>query len=308
MKKYILLIVFISMCFQVIGQSNIRLNNYWANTLNINPAAIYDKYVASFSVAANQHWVGFPGAPLTFFCSATTYLEDYHTQLGLKLVQDKIGYTSTTNINLTYGYAIMFQRDWQLHLGVGGNYQRMSYDLSQVQLASDTDSEAYQYLLSQDNVNADIGMEVTSRSLRFGAASQNIFSLFSPETNRVQTNTNFIYAKYRQFTNSIVNLGAGACYVQYSNMYQMEFNLTSYFKFSRHSGLIEQPDLFDLGIYYRTRSEVGLILGFNLSEALHVSYSYDFNVSGIRRSSYGTNELMITYNLTKKPVCRNCWY
>jgi hypothetical protein len=66
--------------------------------------------------------------------------------------------------------------------------------------------------------------------------------------------------------------------------------------------------LFDVGLFYRTKSEIGLIFGFDLSEAIHLSYSYDYNVSGINRSSIGTNELMITYNLSRRPVCHSCWY
>lgn len=308
MKKLILLLILIlSMCFRVVGQSNIRLNNYWANALNVNPAAIYDKYKAVFSVAANKHWVGFPGSPVTYLGTATTYLEDYNTQLGFKLTQDKVGYTSSTNVNLSYGYAIMFNYDWQLHLGLAGSYQRTAYDISKVNMA-EFDPDIMRYLESQNNFNSDIGMEVTNKSVRFGFASQNIFSLFSPETNRVQANTNFAYAKYRQFGNSIVNFGAGVSGIQYANIYQMELNLTSYFKFSHKSGLLEQPDLFDIGLFYRTKSEVGLILGINITESVHLSYSYDFHMGGIRKRSYGTNEFVLTYNLNRKYICRNCWY
>jgi hypothetical protein len=109
-------------------------------------------------------------------------------------------------------------------------------------------------------------------------------------------------------SNNVVDFGLGVCGIQYSNMYQAEFNLTGYFKVGQRSGLSETPDLFDIGLFYRTKSEAGVILGIDLSDAIHLSYSYDYNVSGINRSSIGTNELMITYNLSKKTVCHNCWF
>lgn len=295
------------MSLLIIAQSNIRLNNYWGNAHYINPATVYDKYQAVFSMAARKQWIGVTGSPMTFFASASTYIDNLNAQFGLIALQDKIGYTSVTNIDFTYAYALKLERDWQLHLGLGVNYQSLNYDISKVSLSTNFDPIAYQNLLSSDNFNSDIGLEITNNSYRIGAASQNIFSIFSRER-KYQTNTNFIYGRYRQNSNNMINYGFGICGIQYSNIYQAEFNLTSYFKIVDKTGLTDVPTLFDIGMYYRTGSEIGVILGFDLTPIIHLSYSYDYNVSSISRSSVGTNELTITYNLEKKPVCHNCWY
>ena len=307
MRRSVFIVAFNLISLLIIAQSNIRLNNYWGNAHYINPAAIYDKYQAVFSMAARKQWVGVAGSPMTFFASGSTYIDNLNTQLGLIAVQDKIGYTSITNLDFTYAYAIKLNEEWQLHLGLGLNYQSLSYDISKVSLSSDYDPTAYQNLLSTDNFNSDIGVEVTNKSFRLGASSQNIFSAFSTD-HKYQTNTNFLYARYRQNSNDLLNLGFGVCGIQYSNMYQAEFNVTGYFKIGQRSGLTDTPDLFDVGLFCRTKSEVGVILGFDVNESIHLSYSYDYNVSNIRRSSIGTNELMITYNLSRKPMCHNCWY
>jgi len=307
MKKLIFLIIFNFMCLLVVAQSNIRLNNYWGNAHYINPASVYDKYLAVFSMTARKQWFGFTGAPSTFFASGTTYIDDLHTQFGLILVQDQIGYTATTNIDFSYAYAIMLERDWQLHLGMGLNYQSLNYDISKVRLITDDEPDIYEHLKTENSFNADIGIEFTNKSVKFGASSLNIFSVFSPE-NKLQPNTNFLYARYRENSDKLVNLGVGVCGIQYENFYQMEFNLTSYFKISERSGLSDNPDLFDIGLFYRTQSEVGVILGFDITQAIHLSYSYDYHVRDISRSSYGTNELMITFNLQKKKLCHNCWF
>jgi len=307
MKKSHFLFLFVIITNSIVGQSNIRLNNYWGELHYINPAAVYDKYDAVFSMAARKQWAGIHGAPTTFFASGSTYLEKYNTQLGLYLLQDQVGYTSTNNLNLSYAYAIMFQQEWQLHLGFAGNYQSVSYDLSNLSLLNNSDPLIYQRLVSKRAFNADIGAEVTNKYLKVGLVSQNLLSLFTG-LNPLQTNTNYIYARYYQNTNNIVNVGAGICGIQYANIYQAEFNVTGYFKFKQENGLTEKTDVFDIGVFYRTRSEVGMIIGFNLSESIHLSYSYDYHLGGISLGSYGTNELMIAYNLMKKPVCHNCWY
>ena len=307
MKKVYFLFILRLLSLPVAAQSDIRLNNYWVNTQFINPATIYDKYEAVFCMAARKQWFGFPGAPSTLFASATTYLENFHTQLGVVVVQDQIGYTSTTNIDLTYGYAIALQRDWQVHLGVGLNYQSLNYDQSKVDLEDATDPAVYDHLKIASNFNADVGVEMTNKMFKLGASSQNIFSLFTAVNNQ-QPNTNFLYGRYRELSNDMISMGYGICAIQYSNIYQAELNVTSYFKMPDRSGLNNNPDKFDLGVFYRTRSEAGLIFGFDISEAIHVSYSYDYHFGGISLSSYGTNELMLTYNLIREPVCHNCWH
>jgi len=307
MKRICILLIYIAFTFLVVAQSNIRLNNYWGDMHLINPASIYDKYDAEFIIAARKQWLGIQGAPTTFFASGTTYFENFHTQLGLSLTQDKVGYTSISNANLSYGYAIMFQQNWQLHLGIAANFQLLNYDIHSINVFDNTDNNLYQGLQSKNAFNADIGAEVTNEFFRIGVVSQNMLSLF-PSTNPIQTNTNYMYARYYQNTNGIMNFGGGVCAIQYADIYQMEFNLTSYFKFKQNNGLTEKPDLFDIGLFYRTKSELGMILGFNLSESLHVSYSYDYHFGSISLGSFGTNEIMITYNLKKKPICHNCWY
>jgi len=307
MKKAIFLFMLNLLCLLVVAQSDIRLNNYWVNSQYINPATVYDKYQAVFSMAARKQWVRFPGAPSTLFASATTYLDNFHTQLGLIVVQDQIGYTSTTNLDLTYAYAIALQRDWQLHLGVGFNFQSLNYDVTKMNLSDDIDPLAFDRLKTESNFNADIGVEVINKSMKIGASSQNLFSLFTAVNNQ-QPNTNFLYGRYREISSNMINMGYGICSIQYANIYQAEFNVTSYFKLPDRSGLNANPDKFDLGVFYRTQSEAGMIFGFDISEAIHLSYSYDYHFGGIRLSSYGTNELMITYNLIREPVCHNCWH
>jgi hypothetical protein len=99
-----------------------------------------------------------------------------------------------------------------------------------------------------------------------------------------------------------MNLGFGAIGVQYGNFYQLELNLMTYFK------LTPESNGFQVGAFYRTYSEIGAILGLDLSKNLHLSYSYDYNVSGISTKSYGSHEIMLTYTLDRVFKCLNCWY
>jgi type IX secretion system PorP/SprF family membrane protein len=301
MKKTTIIFVLNLLTIVLVAQSNVRLNNFWEKSYTINPASVNDRYFAEFNMAGRKQWVDFPGAPTTFFASGTMFLDKLNTQFGLKAFQDKIGYTSTTNVGLTYAYALILNRDWHLNMGLGLNFQSVGYDLSHVNSQTPGDPTVYSRLLNENNFNSDLGVELQGKKWQFGVASQNLLSLFKP-INSQFSNTNFIYTKYRQNTQEHINLGFGACGVQYGSFYQMELNLTSYFKLNPES------NGFQLGIFYRTYSEVGMMLGLDIAHNLHLSYSYDYNVGAISRSSYGSHEIMLTYNLDRVFQCLNCWY
>jgi len=301
MKKTALLLILTLSTLLADAQSNIRLNNDWNKTYMINPASITDKYLAEFNMAARQQWLGFKGAPTTLFASGTLYLDELYTQFGLKVLQDKIGFTSTTDVDLTYAYAMRFNQTWKLNMGLGLSFQSLAYDVSKVNSPTGSDPQVLDRLLNENNVNSDLGFEFTNKSYRLGFASQNIFSLFSP-INKLFTNTNYLYGIYRDSNHDFFNVGYGVCGIQYSNMYQMEFNITGYFKAT------PTVNPFQIGLVYRTWSEVGALFGFDISHNFRVSYSYDYNFSGISNSSFGTHELMLTYRLDKVFQCRNCWY
>ena len=152
-------------------------------------------------------------------------------------------------------------------------------------------------LLQQSNFNTDIGFELINDTWKFGTSGQNLFSLIYDE-NTVQINSDYLYAMYRKRTNKPIELQYGVCGIKYGSLYQMEFNITTFFKFQQES------DVFQVGLLYRTKTEMGLIFGFNFNENMHMTYGYDFNVSGISRSSIGTHELMLVYNFNKVPYKR----
>jgi len=299
MKKAALLILFCIVSLMTNAQSNIRVNNYWENTYYINPASIDEMYMSVLTTTARKQWFRFPGAPSTFFATGTLFIDRMNTQFGLKAVVDKIGYTSTSNLALSYAYALTVHRNWRLYLGVALSFQSLSYDVSQANMNVVYDPAVYEHLTRLNNYNADVGVELVINSLKIGASGQNIFSVFTSE-NGQQQNVNFIYAKYRSTSREFFNLGYGVCGIQNGRLYQLEFNATSYFKLS------SEADLFQAGVFYRTRSELGTLLGVNLSPAIQLFYSYDFNVSGISRSSVGTHELMLIFKLNKNSECIPC--
>jgi type IX secretion system PorP/SprF family membrane protein len=284
-----------------VAQSNIRLNNDWNNTYFINPASIDDKGYAEFNMAARKQWVGFDGSPTTLFASGRIYLENQNTQYGLKILQDKVGFTSVTDVDATYAYNVKLSNYWRLNLGVTLTYQSVAYDTQAIKDPTGYDPVVANSLLNEENANSDIGFELTNKSYRFGVSSQSIFSLVFP-INKLFLNTNYVYAIYRDYSHDYFNLGYGVCGIQYAKFNQLEFNLTGYFKAT------PETHPFQIGVIYRTSNEIGALFGFDFTPSLRASYSYDYNFTGISNASFGTHELMLTYRLDKVFHCKDCWH
>ncbi len=315
MKKIIVTILLVvnGAASMLVAQSYIQLNNFWENTYFINPAAMNDQYLSELKMAARQQWFALDGAPTTYFGSATLYSDEMNAQFGLKILQDKIGYSSVTNLDLTYAYAIQLKWDVQLHFGLALNYQSLTNDITKLQTEA-FDKNIYGPLSKSDigdNFNAGVGAELTSRYWRLGVSSQNVASLLLPRKG-LFLNSNFAYAMFRDYTNNYVNLGFGLCGVQVGNINQLQVTATSYFSFDGQmnpfkAGGVKKSSEFQLGIFYRTMSEIGAVLGVDLGRNLFAAYSFDYNLGGISRSSFGTHEIMFTYRINKLKVCHHCW-
>ncbi|MDP4269622.1 MAG: PorP/SprF family type IX secretion system membrane protein [Bacteroidota bacterium] len=298
MKRILYIILLNIVTVGALAQSNIRLNNYWENLYSINPAAIDNQYRVLVSLGDRKQWIGFPGAPNTIYASATTYVEQFNTQLGVRLFRDNIGYTSTTHAALSYAYAVKLDDIWTLNMGLAGNLHSLSYDVDKINTGSIPDTKVYQILQNTNDYSAEVGAELVSTQWRFGASGQNLFSIFSKEKAKQYPYTTFLYGKYRTRNGTLLDTGAGISGIQTGNLYQVEVNATGFLK------NYDQEDLMHFGIFYRTMREMGAIFGINLGSSLYLSYSCDFNISGIARSSAGTHELILVLKLNKIINCR----
>ncbi len=284
------------------SQSQIRLNNFWNNGFSLNPAAINDSYRNSVTIATRKQWLNFPGAPTAIYAAGTMYLEDYSTQLGLKVLTERKGYTQATDVNLAYAYALSVSDEFVVNMGFSGSYQNFAYDRNMISFSDDENNAAiYENLLFKNSFNATLGVEFVYNALKLGYCSQNVFSAFNTE-NQLNLNTNMLYLFYKQQSVNPLNFGLGISAFQYSDFFQTELNSSIFYKRDAQSNELQ------LGLFYRTMSEVGLIAGIDFGK-LKISYSFDYNMGQVLNHSYGTHEIMFTYNFKPSRVCKTCrWF
>jgi len=216
-------------------------------------------------------------------------------QFGLKIFYDEIGYTSLKNISVSYSYSVKLHKDLLLNLGTAGNFQSLDYDMTKTNLGTIGDPAIYNTRNNEWDFNPDVGAELIGKKYMLGISGQNIFSLLIEE-NKAQTNTNFLYGLFRTGSGKMVNLEYGICAIQNVDLSQLEVKVASIF--NRSNG----PDLFKFGVAYRTKKELAFSFGMDLSQLAKSSSNscwltcrYDYNFSNIRRSSFGTPEILLIW-------------
>jgi type IX secretion system PorP/SprF family membrane protein len=330
MKKLLFIVTLASLSNTLFAQSSLQLNNFWDNTYYINPSTINEKYYIEMSIAARQQWVGFNGAPTTGFGSATIYDEDLHSQFGLRLAADNIGYTYTSNVLITYAHSIILSGDIHLHLGLGMSLQSYAYDQSRITLDDQNDNVPYSRLINKSDFNGDFGFELASKTWHFGASTHNMMNMYDELTGKASngttqvplgsvhlgTTTNYIYFNYKEEFRKYVNYGAGICGIHYYDPYngtslvQIQANAMAYFK------ITPAARVFNIGAYIRAgqgvadipSTEIGGIFGVDLGDNLYLVYSVDTNISDISHNTVGTHELMLTYKINPRRKCRTCGF
>lgn len=162
------------------AQINPETAFYWENPYSVNPASVNLDYSAFFSLAARKQWASFPGSPVTFGATGAFYLEDYRTQVGMKVLKDKIGYLNTFDVSLSYAYTLRLSWNSFLNMGVAGSWQSQDIDRKEVELENPDDPVlGSERMRGLKEWNANTGAEyVFDKKLVVGMASQNLFSFF----------------------------------------------------------------------------------------------------------------------------------
>ena len=317
MRCYIVLCAGMLWAGSLKGQINAETAFYWENPYYISPASVNLDYMAFFSVAARKQWSGLNGAPATFFGTGTLYREDYHTQVGLKVINDRIGYTNNLDISLSYAYVLRMTWNSYLNMGIAGSFQSKTFDRTKATLEDMNDQILGGMGFEGRNLwNANAGVEyVYDKSLIVGIASQNLFSFFKDEGN-VFGGVNYLYGRYRtrslgrsfdagkyrtrSFARSC-DMEYGLCVKQYEKDLQVDGMISLYI--NRNT----QEEKYQFSLFGRSVGEVGVLAGIKLVSELKFLCTYDYNFKSIGSNAYGSLEVMITYPLRRSSVCRSRW-
>ena len=316
MKKY-LGILLILLSFRVTGQQLPIYSQYMLNGFLLNPAtAGYDGYTA-INLTAREQWVGmhdnFDETPKTYSLTATTRLlkrsyvikkapiksknvfkpsRDGRVGLGFGMFNDMNGFVSHTGIQLTYAYHIPLNNS-QLSFGASGIM--FQYRIDRDKLVFDNQAD-YTRLAEAMNLvayvpDADIGIYYTTRYYYAGMSVKQLFQapikLGNSYLSELHILRNYHFmGGFSYDINSEVYIEPSAL-VKVNELLQLQtdFNVNLYFREELWSGLS-----------FRTDKTLIFLLGAKINQ-FYFGYAYDYNLSSIRKYTYGSHEIMMAVKI-----------
>jgi type IX secretion system PorP/SprF family membrane protein len=297
MVKKIFLLIFLVKLSCIFSQQLPFWTQHRSNYLLLNPAVSgYKKTLESRVVYRNQ-WTGFDGAPKTLNVSAHTKFRSEKIGAGFYFYQDKIGIQQINSFAGSFAYHVLYE-DLKLSFGVNASYNQNNIDVTNVTYVNSHDvilNNIMQYS-SASQINAAAGFIVHNEKFYCGIAVNNLVkSAFKfRETPESKLSTDLSAVKH-------YNLAVGYNWLDNPDFIWENSLMINYVPniplLIDYNLKLYMMDAFYVGIGARIKTAVYAQLGYTISNAIQIGYSYDYNTNILRNTNSGSHELKLVYIL-----------
>lgn len=281
------------------GQQDAQYTQYMYNTVSVNPGYAGSRGQLSIAALYRAQWVGLEGAPKTQTFNLHTPLGYNGVGLGISAINDQIGPTSETYLDLDFSYTLQTSQEARLSFGLKASGHLLDIRFSE--LNQDwTNPGGPDPTLQQDVDNKfspNIGAGVYYHTQRFyiGLSAPRIletkhFEKSSLSTANEQMNfyliTGYVYDlnplwKFKPAILTKVIRGA-----------PLQLDLSANFMYNER---------FILGAAYRWDAAVSAMAGFQVSPEFLIGLAYDREVTELGRAVFndGSFEIILRYDFIK---------
>ena len=300
MKRKVVFLLFLSVFSgAVYSQFDAQVSQYMLNHAEFNPAAAGESGMIDAALHYRINWLGFPQAGSTNIASINTPIKigDSKHALGLRFIDDKVGWLSNEAYHLQYAY--------KKPLGEG--VLSFGADIGFVTLGFTGDSLNNHTIDSQEYPYFATDTEVPTVSV-IGSAFDLGLGLWYSEKNWY---TGLSYAHLNQPT---LRWGNTSEYKQYSLLFatggftkeladpkyvikpsvfiKSDFTIWDV----NLSARVEYNNKFWGGLSYRYGDAVILLAGLNIGSGLSLGYSADISTNKLVTSNWGSHEFVLQYS------------
>jgi type IX secretion system PorP/SprF family membrane protein len=315
MRKILLILLLVTGISSLASaQMDPQYTMYMFNRQAINPAYAGTIHATNLTLLGRSQWVGINGAPETTTASIHGYVKAIHGGLGGYLIGDKLGPLSTIGAKANYAFHMHFSKGTpnptELSIGVGGGIYQKSlngiwkYDLDPTlpdpllttpggtKIVPDLDAGVYFHAPIKSSTSSN----VEPRDRFYIGAS--ISHLLEPSIDDVLSSNvgpETVIARGITGMAGVTFKLSPTIYLQPSANFRMAGPLK---QFDITANLYVSPMVF--GISHRWKDSFSGIIGFNATTQLFMAYSYDYTISGLRTSTTGSHEIIISYTFPQK--------
>ncbi|MDI1353296.1 MAG: type IX secretion system membrane protein PorP/SprF [bacterium] len=294
-KLKILITVSILYSIAVKAQQDPMYTHYMYNTLMVNPAYAGSRDALTLTLLHRSQWVDFKGAPLVQSITMHMPLKNQHLGVGLSLLNDKVGASNKTSLFGDFAYRMNLTAKSKLALGLSAGANIYQANLSALQLDQQADPSFQTNVNNKVTPNFGFGAYYSRERFYAGVSVPNL--LENTYSDLKQTNgSSLLGAEQRHYyfiAGAVIPLSSSldfkpTTFVKVTSSVPIQADLTASF-------IILKKVL--LGVMYRTGDSFGALLGVNVTDQLHIGYSFDWSY-GLQTSKYnqGSHEIVLRYD------------
>ncbi|GGK63522.1 type IX secretion system membrane protein PorP/SprF [Rufibacter glacialis] len=316
MKKNLLLFFFLLGATAAVAQQKALSSQYMTNYFLLNPAVAGFEKTMNFKAGFRNQWVGFEGAPTTFYVSGETALfqgkgrrarkrtQGYHGAGGYAYT-DRTGPTSHTAVLASYAYHVPLDRDLFLSSGIFAGFQQFKFDPAKVKMADNSthlDPVTNGGTINSFMPDVSIGTYLHKEEFFFGvsllqALGNKFFDVENTDASSKLYRHLFVSGGYNFELKKNITL-APSFLLKYAGPapLQADLNLKGVYSFSKRRKTKFDDEVW-AGLSYRTQDALVGLVGAQFLQKYQVSYSYDITVSPLRYYSAGSHEIMVGFRV-----------
>ena len=272
------------------AQKEPQYTQYMYNIGSFNPAYVGTVETPEIIGLYRAQWVDIPGAPTTIRGGANIPFNNEKMGLGINIVNDVLGPSKQTYFDVAYSYEIQLSDDTKLSFGLnaGGSSLNLDYSEGTFEQGSDPSLLGGNYSSFYPTVGAGLFM-YHEEDWYLGASVPNFLTdeLYNDEVATIVED----YMQLNVIGGYVFELSdrtkfKPAFLMNYLQGSPVTVNLSANFQFI---------DALTIGASYRFDNAVSGLAGFQISNAMFIGYSYDYNTNGLGEYSGGSHEAILKF-------------
>jgi len=297
MKKLICTLLTILVIGDIRAQQDAMFTHYMYNTLWLNPAYAGTREAMTITGIHRSQWTGFDGAPMDQSITMHSPIMGGKMGLGLSFLNDKIGPAKSNTAAFDFAYHVKLTAKSKLGFGLKGLLNIYSNSLNTLTLAQ-TNDVAFAENVRSVLPNAGTGIYYYRERFYAGVSTpkllENKLSKGAVAASKEQRHYFVIMGAVFNLTPS-VKLKPTA-FIKATMGAPVSADLTASFLLK---------DKFSVGAMYRTGDGAGILIGYDISQAFGLGYSFDWSLANTTgKYNSGSHEIMLRYDLYCKGKSR----
>lgn len=271
-----------------------QLSQYAFNDYVYNPAVAGSRPWFELRTGHRYQWVGITDAPRTFTLSGTTPL-GRKMGVGALVFTDHVGPTRRTGFQASYAYHLNLTEEVRMSMALSVGVLQFLVDGSKIHFHDGSDPVIDDQLRGDLVPDATFGIMAYHENWWAGAAApqlmkNKIYFYDEQEEALSELATHYyVMGGYRWRFSDDLRLEPSLL-LKYVEPVPAKIDITA---------TLHYRDLLWLGLTYRTKDAISVMLGGWVKETFQFGYSYDITTTNLKNYTDGTHELMLAITFSK---------